>query len=513
MNASLTELRKKHALLKKRKDLKKKFGLLYYCPHPKQDAFHRAADFKFRLLESGNRFGKSDCGAAEDCAFALGERPWYPKEDPRRYLGIPRKPNKILIVCADWDKVEEIFSGDGTKGDLGKLWKFLPREKAEIVGRASTGSINKIKVESIWGGYSVIHFDTRKSFAVNAMGSESSNWDFIHVDEPITQQHWKAVSRGLVDTDGKAAFTCTNLDQPWISDFFRTKPKRKNDLQTILVDGRKSRWVLRGSMHDNPYLTPEAIAEYSADLTEDEKQCRINGIPLHLTGMVYKEFNENVHVLSELPPGWSAWNDPPKDWTIFCALDTHPNTPHAALFAAVDPNDFIYFYEERFEAETAKELAQWVKSKTAGRNAISYQLEPGAYVPDPASKIVFADVLTKEGLPFVKAIKDLKGGILNAKEYLKFKRCFFVPTLERTLWEINHYTWEIKDGLSTNKPIDKDDHMMENFYRILLRHPTYSEPLNEHNSVVEPSEITSELAFGGAFDAVEEDDWSYCLTN
>ena len=35
-------------------------GLAYYRPHDKQSKFHSLAEFTFRYLRTGNRFGKSD---------------------------------------------------------------------------------------------------------------------------------------------------------------------------------------------------------------------------------------------------------------------------------------------------------------------------------------------------------------------------------------------------------------------------------------------------------------------
>ena len=47
---------------------------------------------------TGNRFGKSTCGSAEDCAFALGARLWLPEGDPIRHLGIPGRATKGVIL-------------------------------------------------------------------------------------------------------------------------------------------------------------------------------------------------------------------------------------------------------------------------------------------------------------------------------------------------------------------------------------------------------------------------------
>ena len=50
---------------------------------------------------------------------------------------------------------------------------------------------------------------------------------------------------------------------------------------------------------------------------------------------------------------------------------------------------------------------------------------------------------------------------------------WFFDDLTRVLFEFE--TYMIKDG----KPIDKDDHMMENLYRILLLDTQYTEPEDE----------------------------------
>ena len=60
---------------------KRAFGLPFYKPHPKQEKFHRAGEFKRRYVRTGNRFGKSDMGAAEDCSWALGYRPFFSEGD------------------------------------------------------------------------------------------------------------------------------------------------------------------------------------------------------------------------------------------------------------------------------------------------------------------------------------------------------------------------------------------------------------------------------------------------
>ena len=56
-------------------------------------------------------------------------------------------------------------------------------------------------------------------------------------------------------------------------------------------------------------------------------------------------------------------------------------------------------------------------------------------------------------------------GILKVQgELKKENNIYFAPTAKRTLWEIARYAWDEKE----NKPVDENDHAMENLYRAEL---------------------------------------------
>ncbi len=484
--------KKRVELLRRKVALAKQFGLLGYKPHRKQSMFHAAAHFKFRLARCGNRFGKSDMGVSEDLAFALGERPWLDKSDPMRYHGIPKRPTKGLVLCADDDKIDEIFTGNGSKGHVGKIWKKLPKDVIVGTKRSSSGTIVNIRIKGLYGE-SVIDFDTRSAFKTNPMGSESGDYDWIHVDEPIEEAHWKAVSRGLMDRGGKAWFTCTLIEQPWINDMFYEGPENsKKELFEVMNEERYIKWAMTGSVFDNPYLNKHDIEDYLATLTEDEKQCRIHGIPMHLSGLIYKQFDRAVHVYNEPPHGWQSMNNPPPDYTIHYAIDPHPRTPTAVLFVAVSPAGRAYFYDEIFLATTTDVLAKMVKDRIQGRNVWNQLIDPMAYIEDERNKSCMADDFAKFGLMGLgKAPKDLVRGIPEVQRLLKEPERIQVSAMCRTfLWEIGRYSWGDTRGVPTNKPVDKDDHMMECLYRLCLRGLDFFER-DKMSSSVEDIEIGS----------------------
>lgn len=429
----------------------------FYRPHPKQDMFHRAGEQSRRAVFAGNRFGKSHLGAAEDGAWLRGERAWYPESDKARRLGIPQRPVKGLVIANDWDKVQEIWTEESGER-RGKIWNALPKGFVVKKGRNSSGALDMLVCKN----GSVLRFETVKSFMNNPLGVESSDWDFIHVDEPCPQKMFTAAARGLTDRHGFAWFTLTALAEPWIVDYFS--------------DEQRPRWHIYGTIYDNPTLTKEAIAEFESMLDDDEKQCRLLGIPLHMAGLVYKAFSPDIHVLKSPPSGWRAFNQPPADCSIYVRIDTHPQVPHAVLFCAVDQAGRRFYYDEIFEQLSIPELVREIKQRTNGRNLISVKCEPAAWVLDPITKQTsVARVFAENGLPVQKAVKDLANGILAVKAALRQNPCkiFFAPTLRRTLWEIKRYSWDPK---GSNRPIDKDDHMMENLYRCEIDRPLFVEP-------------------------------------
>ncbi len=487
--------------LRRLERLKEEHGLLFYQPHEKQDEFHAAGDVKRRYVRTGNRFGKSTMGAAEDCAWALGERPWYKVGDPKRYVGIPKRSTKGLIIVADWDKVHEIFTNPVKGQGQGKLFKFLPKDAILGFTRHNSGMIAEIRVKSVWGGESTIMLDTVKSFLSNPMGQESSDWDWIHIDEPCPKDMWVANSRGLIDRHGSAWFTCTPLNHPWINDMFVPRDQfRLNSGEVIRKD--VNHWMCVGTSFDNPYNPVAAIDMFVDGLTDAEKECRIQGIPLALSGLVYKEFHPSDSLYRGTPPGWAGPMSPPENYTIRLAIDPHPQVPHAVLFAATSPEGIVYFFAEIFRKLSAAQLCEAIHEITAGRYVHINLCDPAAYIPSNIDQSVMADVLIEGGVFVEKASKDLSRGIITTQTALnetvasplgrKSRKLLFGEHLQETRWEFDHYTW---NPARPNKPIDKHDHMMENLYRLVLEGLDYVTPESDPSIMYIPSMVQTNAHF------------------
>ena len=487
LNESVTlddklQLRK---LLQQKAELLAQNPLKYYKPQPKQDAFHRAGDVKHRAVFAGNRFGKSLMGVNEDGAWLQGERPWYPIGDPDRYKGIPQHPVKLLCITTDWDLVDSIFTSQ--RGEGGKLWKALPRGFVKAVRRNHSGSIDMVECIN----NSVMRFDTVKSFLTNPQGAESTDWDGVHIDEPCCEDHYKAVSRGLIDRGGKDWFTLTPKREPWIYDKFHA---RSDEGEMLESSNKNNHWSIRGSTYENKYLSKAEIDDFNDSLSDDERTCMIEGIPLELSGMIYKEFSYSKHVYKVVPTGWEDLHLPPKDWPVWVLIDPHPQTPSMVLMCAVDPHQRIWYFDEIFQKLMIIDLADEILKKTKRFNRVKYVCDPLAFIKHPVTGAQsMAEDFYRKGVPVLQSVKDLQGGIMRVKQELKKPdRLWFSMRLRETMYEFGHYVWDERE----NKPKDKDDHAMECLYRSLMENPRYYNTVEKKAPVGDLEiKVTQEMLF------------------
>lgn len=518
------ELRQQNAKLRRAKALREAYGINFYRPHAKQDIFHRAAHITGRYCRTGNRGGKTKCGAAEDVSFALGERPFYREtfdvigmrqnaagvyepyvarthpggeDNPLITHGIPQRPLKILLIVTDWDKATEIFTNNvGSYDLLGEYFQLIPAEALDPargggVHRSRGGHIDRIDIarpQARGGGVSSIYIDTIESYKHARMSAESSDFDIIHLDEPCPQAMFTAHKRGLVDRKGKFWINCTPIEEMWINDEF-VPPKQRsvtdapegysfNKLGKDVQAYAGSRFIITWSAHDNPHNTPEAIEEFASGLTREERECRISGLPIAMAGLVYKEFIYDHHVLCDVPKGWQDYHLPPADYTIRIWWDYHTRIPQAVLFFATAPDGTVYVYDELFDDNLIDPVAKAILSKTAGRYVNDYEIDPFALIKHPVTEESIQDTLNEYGLFFDPATKDLTRGIHMVRQRLMARTpgghptIFFSPHLQQTLYEFNHYVYDLKK----QEPKDADNHMMENLYRACLNGLAYVAP-------------------------------------
>jgi hypothetical protein len=438
--------------------------LWFFVPNPKQMEFFERSGTKRRAGFCGNRFGKSTIGVVEDVCWLIGYRPFFAVGHPLRTQGIPKHGVKGLVLAEDWDKVKEIFTNEDSQERQGKFWEYLPADFVKKIHRNEKGIVDQITVsvpidEDNPDGprrESIVYFDTVKSYKQAPASFESSDWDFIHVDEPVMKELWSAVSRGLIDRGGYSWWLLTPIKEVWMY----------NEMVENALKDPHLYWWFEATMDDNPLLSEEDKQLYLSQLPEDERAARRAGKPLAYGRLVFSMYEPDVHLFDGIVPGWDRVSVPPrKDHMVVYAIDTHPQTPHAGLFIAINNRMEIDVYDELWEKGTIAHISGIIKTKTEGTRVEYALCEPGAWNEDQGGGKTYMDLFTESGLSFIPGSKRKEDAILLLQQFLKqrtrpvriHKRC---TQLRKEF--INHFF--DKD----NKPEDKNDHVIECFRRLVL---------------------------------------------
>ncbi len=423
-------------------------------PNPKQaqvlEAFLNII-FKTFGMSGSNRLGKTTLLTIIGLCVVFGEYLW--DHTSLLHLFPHKKPRKVRYVGQGWnDHIEAVV--------IPELAKWWPKNRpVETHG-------NGIIRDTFWrdkqtGGTIEIMSNSQQS-------KKHEGWkgDLILYDEPPRREIYVANARGLVDRRGREVFAATLLDEPWID---------REIIKKMGEDGKPDNsifWV-DGTIYDNiGYgITAEGVEEFKNKLNEGETQTRIYGKPEYLQGIIYSDFTRRTHLF----PHFKI----PLNWMIDIAIDIHPRERQAVLFLATDPREDRYICDEIWEHGDGTSIGDAIVRKVnqnsyrVNRIVIDPLSKGDSNNPETTYKKVF-NALAAHDLSLETATKDLDAGILSVKEHLMGPNnkpsLFLLDNCMYTLFEIEGYMWDKK---RPGKPLDKDDHMMENLYRLCLLNTKY----------------------------------------
>ena len=381
-------------------------------------------------------------GAILALCTMIGYFPWSEKK-----LIFPHKlPRKVRYIGQDWERhVAQVV--------VPALKKWYPHNRECYIKK------NMVGVEAFWRD---IQTGSTLEIMSNKQESElHEGWDgdLIVYDEPPKRSIRVSNARGLVDRGGRELFCMTLLKEGWVDrEIIRVK-----DDATFTVHGDIYTNVGYG-------LTIEGIKQFEKTLTEDEKDARLLGIPSYLSGLVYGMFKHNIHIIER--------RDIPADWIIDVAIDIHPREKQAVLFIATSPDNVKYLIYEIWQHGTPEDIGILIINFLRERRVGTIQIDPLSKGDKNNINTIydrFSDSLASYGYSLKTASKDKSAGILKVKEGLmsqnKVPSLFVFNDLKRTIFEFEGYLWDE----DTQKPQDKDDHMMENLYRLMLENTQWYE--------------------------------------
>jgi hypothetical protein len=237
------------------------------------------------------------------------------------------------------------------------------------------------------------------------------------------------------------------------------------------------------------------ISEYS----EEDKQARVHGRFQHLTGLVLKKMSRQIHVIR-------PFQIRPQDFCVIELLDCHPRNPDAVMWVAFNEKGEKYVVDELYENfANVDDMEYKIKRKADQYRVLQRRADPSAWIEDQHTRVSLAKMLAERGLHYIPASKERTQGItlinyaldyeiknIEGQELLvKKPMLYFFESAVRTIWEAEHWQYNEWTGKAaekrnqSEKPMDKDDHQMENLGRALLDEvPFVQMPTKQNNQVL-----------------------------
>ncbi len=432
--------------------------------HEKQLAFHKCQK-KNRWVFGGNRSGKTECGAVEAVYLARGIHPY--RENRKDVFGwvvslsqqVQRDVAQAKILHylnPAW--IEDVTMLSGKKDSL----KY--------------GIIDQIRIKNVFGGTSVIGF---KSCDQGREKFQGSSLDFVWFDEEPPKDVYEECRMRVLDKKGDIFGTMTPLKGlTFIHDEIYLNSHNSKDVWYVFME-----WA------DNPYLDKDEVTALTESLSEDQLESRRYGRFKSSSGLVYPEFDENVHVL-KVP------FNVPKEWQDNISIDPGLNNPLSAHWYAVDFDDNVYVVAEHFEAGKdvsyhAEKIYQisdslgWKRSANGKLNAL---IDSAANQRTLSSSKSVSELFYDFGINVnTRVDKDLFSGIQRVKQYLKCvngrPKIYIFPTCVNLIRELKSYRWGADDV-----PKKTDDHALDELRYYLMSKPQSNAPKQKKTEIQKDKE-------------------------
>jgi phage terminase large subunit-like protein len=381
-------------------------NILNYEAHAKQLAFHQMQR-QTRLYIGGNRSGKSVGGVVEDIWWATGKHPYRKTPDlpvRGRVIAVDklRGINQIILpIFAQWLPMSELKNGS---------WEDSYHKGDQVLMLENGSTIEFMSYEQ----------DVEK-FA-------GTSRNFIHFDEEPPKSIYLENQARLVDVGGSAWITMTPVEgMTWVYD----------DIYLPGVSGSDLYGVVEVDMTENPFLGQAEIEQFLSMLDKDERKARVKGKFIAIGGLVYKTFDNDVHVVKPQAP--------PLDWEWYVSLDHGYNNPTAILWHAVSPDGRVLTFSEHYQREwTVEQHATLIHSRNAAFGRI-----PDVYVGDPAMSqrngatgtSIFEEY-AKYDIPIMPGGNEVQSGIAKIQEYLKQQKWHITENCPNLIHEMKRLRWK-----------------------------------------------------------------------
>lgn len=243
--------------------------------------------------------------------------------------------------------------------------------------------------------------------------------DFCVFDECAFMDKWEQIWKVMRPTlaDSKAA--CMFISTPNGFNHFKELANNKTNDGKLIFDVPEHSYH-HYTTYENPYLDRAEIDTMKREMTEDAFQQEIMGEFRKMSGLIYKEFNRDVHMVTV------PFERLDTNWTYTRSIDFGFGHKTALCYFAISPDQHeIYLYDGLYVAGfTDRQIADVVKVKDKGKY-ITYP------VADSAQPMSIAELQTfgVSFNPVDKGKDSVRNGIKKVAELLKVRNDNGRPTL------------------------------------------------------------------------------------
>jgi hypothetical protein len=288
--------------------------------------------------------------------------------------------------------------------------------------------------------------------------------------------------------------------RPTLTDFqapalFISTPKGFNHFYDLYVSGQGGKtdyksW--RFTSYDNPHISKEELDAAKKELTEDTFAQEYMADFRKYTGLVYKEFDRDIHVVEPF--------DVPITWPLYRAIDFGSTNPTACLWITVDDDDNFFVFAEHYQTgETIDYHAGVINAKVRRSVVATYGDPSGAqWISEFAQKGIYITPANKESSQSPEGW--VRVGIEKVAERLRSLPGHFVPRIRTNhsnpklfifsscinlIKEFETYRWQEKsvsqarDMNEPDKPEKANDHAMDalRYFTVSYRKQVNTTPL------------------------------------
>jgi hypothetical protein len=483
-------------------------ALALYEPLPKQEPFYKST-VKKRIVRGSNRAGKTLTAMVEIARAVTNQDPYgkYPKEGrcvmvAKNLLQVGEVFYKKLFQRGAFKIIKDLETGEWRAfrptQDRGREHEAKPApplipprfyDKNAIAWRNKRAKIvSKITLKTGWE----ILFFSGESPPPNGI-----DVDLVDFDEEITDPAWyPEISFRLVDRQGKFIWNATP----------------QNGTETLLTlsetAAEQANWPVpdvaefKLSIFDNPHLPKEEIEQSVREWAKDPEQyrIRIEGEFNSSSFLVYPTFSRNLHSCAAKDDDHPDGIDIDARWNHYMVVDPGKGTC-AVSFWAVPPIDHPcheqrFLYDELYIHQCNADIfADRVQAKIGGRYFHAFLIDPSSMKQDtigggPSVFAQYTEALQKRnvishltGHSFQFGANDLMAGIFKFESWLHVNGQTGRPKFQYLAGRCTNFEQEIKryrkrqiNGYYVDKPVDRDDHLLDTSRYFAMYDPKWTPP-------------------------------------